>query len=416
MRFVYFIVLFFSSLLLVDIGAYPLLNIGMSVYLIDVFFAFFIFCFFIIGVRTKFHYYDVNKLFLCFISVLILSICYGITRYGFAAVGEGRYVYWLFFFSVPVFFYLDGRLRTMRDFDKLFKLTYLLVAFNILILLLVEIINGGRFFLAPENKEFVKLEDERGLRFLGTEETFHLGVAVVFLMIDQLISKKKNKLKIVAIILLTAIILFTKNRTALLSLFLALIIVFILEGKAKVLLRISLALIVLLVFSFIAFPVFTQSVISPITSVFDISKDETGNWRLLVQAVAIQESLKTPIFGQGFGGYFSYYVEALGQMINYPPHSMYVYLFQKTGIIGLLAYVIALFSLIRETSHLKKNALLGPPAEKYRLLLKVLLIAQIPYGFAYFFSTYLGFYIGMLVVLKKIHKNFLPEDSIINAA
>jgi O-antigen ligase len=405
MRLFYFIVLFFSSLLLTDIGAFPLFQIGTSIYLIDIFFACFILCFAVIGVRTKFHFYDVNRLFLLFLFILIVSISYGITKYGLGAIGEGRYVYWLFFFAVPVYFYQTRQIKTIRDLDKFFKLSYLLIVVSVLILLTIEIINGGRFFLAPQNRQFLNLEDERGLRFLGTEETFHLGTAVIFLIIDQYISRKRSRIKILVIIFLTAVILFTKNRTATVSLFLSLAAVFILEGKTKTFLKIALTMCVLIGFSFIAFPAFTQSIIAPISGVLNISKDQTGNWRLLVQAVAVQEGLKTPVFGQGFGGYFSYYVESLGQVINYPPHSMYVYLFQKAGIIGLVGYLGALFSLVRESSTLKKFTTNDKTSEKYRLLFKVLLIAQIPYGFAYFFSTFMGFYIGLFIVLKKLNQH-----------
>jgi O-antigen ligase len=259
------------------------------------------------------------------------------------------------------------------------------------------------------------MEDDRGLRYLGSEETFQLGVGVIFLLIDQYVSKGKNLFKTFLIILLTAIILFTKNRAALLSLFLGFGIVMVLEGKAKIILKAAFGVAVLMVLSFLMFPALTQSVITPILNAFNVTEDETGSWRLLIQAVAIQQAMQTPILGQGFGGYFSYYVEQIDQVINYPPHSMYIYLFQKTGIIGLLSYLAALFAMIRECSALRKVTKANATGERYRLLLKVLIITQLLYGFAYNFSIYLGFYVGMLIVLKKIKMEVKQQDEQVRA-
>jgi O-antigen ligase len=179
-------------------------------------------------------------------------------------------------------------------------------------------------------------------------------------------------------------------------------VTFILEGRGKIIFRLALGTLLLLGLSFLLFPSFTESVIAPIQGAFNITEDETGSWRLLVQAVAIEQGMETPVFGQGFGGYFEYYIEAIGEVMNYPPHSMYVYLFQKTGLIGLLAYIVALFALIRECSVLRKHTVRNQTSEKYRMLLKVVLVSEIFYGFAYNISLYAGFFIGMLVILKKI--------------
>jgi O-antigen ligase len=352
---------------------------------------------------------NINTGFRLLIGSLLFSIFYGITKYGFRAIGEGRYIYWIFFFSVPVYFYLSGRLKTFRDFDKFFKITYLVAVASILFLLVIEILNGGRFFLTAENQEFAQLEDARGIRYLGSEETFHLGVAVVFLLIGQLMTKKKNKLLMFSILILTGIIIFTKNRTALISLFLSFLFVFISEGKAKLVLRLLFSFVALFFLFFLFFPSLANGVIAPLTSIFNISEDETGNWRLLVQAVAIEQGLKTPILGQGFGGYFEYYIEILNQTFEFPPHSIYVYLFQKSGFVGLIIYIAALISLIKESSRLKKITKSNVTLERYRIFFKVLFVAQIPYGFAYNFTTYFGLYVGMFIVLKYLIRKKLSE-------
>ena len=409
MLFFYFAILWFSSLLLVDSGSITLFDIGTKVYFIDLFFIYFFVCFIFISVKTKFKYYQLNRLFLFFLLVLLASLCYGLTRYGFSSIGEGRYVYWLMMFAVPLYFYSAGEIQSLRDFDKFFKITFCLVILNVLLLLVIELINGGRFFLTSANKEFANLTDSRGTRYLGSEESFHLGVVLVYLVIDQFVTRKKSWAKLLLMLFLLAVILFTKNRTALLSLALGLITAFLLEGRGKLIAKLGLSIVIITGLSFLLFPSFIESVLTPIIGVFHIYEDQTGNWRLLVQAVAIEQSLKTPIFGQGFGGYFEYYSEALGGVINYPPHSMYVYLFQKTGVIGLLGYVFASLALIRECTTLRQKTFTNKISEKYRLLIKVVLISEMFYSLAYDISIYAGLFIGMLVVLRKITSQLSPN-------
>lgn len=412
----YFLIIFLSSFILADIGVMSIINIGMSMYFVDLLFLYFLFCFIYVAVTSKFHFQDTSKWFICLIATLLFSIFYGATKYGFSAFGEGRYIYWIFFFVVPLYFYKEKILHSLKSLDKFVKITYLLITITVLLLLTLELINGGRIFFTNVNQQFANLEDGRGVRYLGSEETFNLGVVVMFLIIHQFVNKKRDLLQLLLIVLLTAVIFFTKNRTALISLFLSLTFVLITEGKAKLVLRLAFLLCVLLGISHLLFPAFTASVVSPLTSVLNISEDETGNWRLLIQAVAIEQSMQTPVLGQGFGGYYSYYVESMGLTIEYPPHSIYILLFQKGGALALCAYVFAIFSLIRQSSMLKRYTAHNCVAEQYRLLFKVIFVAQIPYGFAYNFSLYFGLYVGLFVVLRNIVNERISKQTLVYAA
>ncbi len=402
MLLLYYTIIFFSSILLADLSAIKLLDVGTSTYLIDLIFIYFFGCFFFVAVVTKFRFYNVSRWYLALTVVLLMSIVYGMRKFGFSAIGEGRYIYWIFAFSVPLFFYITGYIRTLRDYDKFFKQTYILVIANVLLLLVIELINGGRFFLAASNQEYARLEDDRGVRYLGSEEVFHLGVGLIFLLIERFKGNNKSKVISLLTLFLFSIILFTKNRAALLSLVVALIIIFIHEGKAKIVIRLALIVAGLLSLSFLFFPALTLTLLNPIIRIVDPMADETGGWRLLIQAAAIEQGLQTPIFGQGFGGYFEYYVEAFNETITYPPHSIYVHLFQKTGLIGLLTYIFAIVSLIKQNNRMRPITKNNETAEKYRMLLKVLIVAQIFYGFVYNFSVFLGFYVGMQAVLLSI--------------
>lgn len=401
MKGFFFALIFFSSLMLADLNVIPLLSIGTTIYLSDLFFIYFFIC---AAKLFKPNYIKaLNHYFLFFLGYLIFEVFYGMTSYGFRAIGETRYVNWLFFAFVPVYLYYYEGLNTLEEFDKLFKTAYTIIVYTVLFLLVVEIINGGRFFIASQNEDFEGLEDSvRGRRYLGSEETFNLGVFAMYLFIGQYLAIKKDWKQITAGIFLVGVMVFTQNRAALGSIILGAIVVFAFEKKLILMLKIiGIVALVLIVGNFLL-PQVIEIILHPFISAINIQDDETGNWRLLVQAVAIQQGMQTPILGQGWGGYFEYYVEELHQTYLYPPHSMYVLLFQKCGLVGVLSYITALGSIIADATRITKITGNNPLAEKYRLLLKVLFIAQIPYGFAYGFTVYFGFYIGMFVILKII--------------
>ena len=408
MKTIYFCLIFFSSLLLADLNAIPLLNVGTTIYISDLFFIFFFSC---LGVLLFLgRPILLNRYFILLLIVLFLNILYGMTKFGFRSIGEARYIYWLFFAFIPIFFYHSGSFKTIESFDMFFKFTYKIIVINILFLFVLELINGGRIFIAAQNDELNGLEDSvRGKRYLGSEDTFHLGVFAVYLFINEYLSLKKNWKNILIASLITLIIFFTKNRAALGSIMFGLICVLLVEAKIKTLLKIGFSIAGIFIFGLVFFPNVVNDLLTPFYSAINIKEDETGNWRLLVQAVAIEKGLQSPVIGQGFGGYFDYYVPEMNQTFNFPPHSIYVLLFQKCGIIGLSAYVMALIAIIRDVILLKKFSINTPLAEKYRQVLFVLFLAQIPYGFAYGFSIYVGLYIGLLAVLRKIITTSQPS-------
>ncbi|HSF44685.1 MAG TPA: hypothetical protein VLA58_01700 [Chitinophagaceae bacterium] len=116
-------------------------------------FACFFWCLAAISIWSGFQFRDITKWYLGLIAILFLSIGFGITKFGFSALGEGRYIYWLLFFAVPVYLYSRGEVTSFRSFEKMFKLSWLLVTINVLMLLCVELFYGGRFFIAAANQE-----------------------------------------------------------------------------------------------------------------------------------------------------------------------------------------------------------------------------------------------------------------------
>ena len=63
--------------------------------------------------------------------------------------------------------------------------------------------------------------------------------------------------------------------------------------------------------------------------------DRTSAWRAYVWRAQLVASWRTPLVGQGLGGYWSVYVPELNGTVTASPHSMYVQTLVKLGAVGL---------------------------------------------------------------------------------
>jgi O-antigen ligase len=346
------------------------------------------------------HKFNNDKPYLIFLFWLLFSTIYGLTVYGYRAIGETRYIWMLFVFFIPIYFFVTGRMNTFDKYEKVFNTTLLTACISVLILFVIEVINGGRFFFAAANEELLNLADFRGNRYLGTEETLILS-AYVIAVLSKIIAKRQSSTKdLLIIIFLTMIIIFTKNRAAPVSICIALVIVLLLERKVKYFIISTVVVILAVALLIFIIPDISDNLFKAFSGVVNIEEDSTGYWRYVVQSSALLQGMETPILGQGFGGYFEFYVPELGQVVEYPPHNMYIFIFLKSGLIGVILCLVMLFSIIFATIKIKKETQQNPKLEKYRFFFSVIFIAQIPYMMAYGFSLYFGLFVGFLHVFR----------------
>lgn len=354
-------------------------------------------------------------------SYLLLGwICVGVligaTRYGFRAIGEVRTMVNYFAFFVPfVLKYPEGKDADTAIYDS-FRNTIFVAAIGTLIIFGIEIVIGGRFFISAKmNAVAGGLEDFRGIRILNSDHAFTLSSLAVLVLVAYALDYRRSMELLLAGFLLFVLVLYSKNRTAAISIMAAFGIWMIIRGYFKLMLGVLLGVSLIGLTLFLFSPAMAKPILDAFSGVANVSEDGTGQFRLLVQAAAIQQGLAHPVLGEGFGGYFNYYIPALDITYDVPPHSMYVYLFQKTGIVGT---IIAFYTVVAVSVFLykadKKADRWEARKKVYMNLLFIVVLAQVFYGFAYNFSMFSGLYLGYAAVItlnRKTNKLVSSYDS-----
>lgn len=387
-----------------DLNAFPLFKIGgQNLYGTDVFFGIaLIVMFWLVVVRRFLLRKSLLTLNLLLASVLF-AILYGILKFGMSSVGEGRMIYSFFYLGIPFF------LNEVYHFDseKLIRVinnTIIVSGLAAFLMLMIEVMNGGRFFLYSANIDALSgFEDFRGIRYLDADANFSLNLFAFYFLCIALFKEKKIDLLYLSIFLtLLIIIILIKNRSALASLMLAFALYFILQASLKKLLRVAmiLALLIYTLIHILPSSVVNQLAIS-YQGIFNITEDETGSWRLLVQLVAFDQALQTPWLGQGFGGYYNFYIPELDLSFDYPPHNIFVLLFLKGGIFCVLLSFIALIYLTRKFYRLSIIQNLDKRVKVLFVFFTILCLSQFFYGMVYAFFQFFFLLAGFMLLLTS---------------
>ncbi len=396
----YYIIIFLLSFALDDLNITVLFYIGsLKVYLIDIIYALLFVSFFSVIINKSWRPKKEESLtYILFLMWLIFGMLYGLFDNGLRALGEGRVIiYSLFAFFIP--FYLPIE-KTPESITKAFIYTILVAGIAASLMFVVEILNGGRFFFSETMRsEYGQLEDFRGIRFLSTEHTYNLG-AYALLIYYSLKSHRKHTLQyLILLIVLLGIIIISMNRTAIIALAGIFVIRMLLQRNLMVIIEAVMITAIIMLGIAIIMPNRVENVKQSFTNMTDISSDPTGNWRLFTQRAALEQAMESPIIGQGFGGYFDLYIPELNSIEQAPPHSEYVYLFLKSGIIGVILAIIPIMFICRRLLLFRKlNCVMVSGIDVLNLLF-ILLASQLIYGFAYNFTLFYGLYYGFAVLL-----------------
>lgn len=399
----YYILIFISSFILADLQTIVIMTYGtFNLYLIDIYYIIIVFC--AVGYLKSQN--KINsialKIYFSLLMFFVIRVLTNLHTYSFSAIGEARYVGGLFAVFVPLFlFRKDQKLNTDKIILIFYK-TIVIAAIAGVILFIIEMSIGHRFFISSFNINSIEyLEDFRGFRILGSEETYNLSVVVVLIICGAVVNKKIKKIELLIALILLIIILITKNRAAPLALFSITPLFLLIAGKYKNAFFISLVIVTSLILIDIYSSGTLKQIVLTFSGISNIQSDDTGNWRYLVQLSALEEGLNTPIFGQGFGGYFHFYVPEMNQVITAPPHSSYIYLFLKTGILGIVLYISLIISFVVSFYRKRKIIALNKDHLKFALFFIILILSQLVYGLAYQGSEFFGLYFGFGVLFLK---------------
>jgi O-antigen ligase len=331
------------------------------------------------------------EFFFMFATYLGLRTLVSVPVYGMSAIGELRYFLPLFAVFVPFFLFRSA--SRPKVIAEVIIATVFVSGIVSLLLLGLELIYGGRFFFAPENADFARMEDFRGARFLGSEETVNLALLVCTLILMG--SRVRNRGGWLLLLSLTFFaVVITRNRTAPFAVFSGFAFLLLILGRFRVLLRGVGMLCVVLVLVALVAPSAMNQALTAFESLGDIGSDETGRWRVLIQITALEEAIRTPIFGEGLGGYFSLQVPTLETLVEEPPHSAYIHLFWKAGIIAPGLVIGSMIVLLVRAAKVVRRARRDDIETIALEVCMVIVLAQFLYGLAYGFSVFFGLYSG----------------------
>jgi O-antigen ligase len=329
---------------------------------------------------------------------MLVCIGRGIGRFSFSAIGESRIILPLLFFAVSYSLIVKSR-SIPSVLDSLGKLLAL-SALGVLVMFLLELYVGHRLsFSAMENPEFAYgfLEDVRGTRILGTLQTFTAGVFFIFVCLNLLHKGHVSNTYKVLGFLMPLVMLVSMNRAAIISLGAGMAVyslVFTKGGqRLKLAVITSLTLITIFFSLKYVFPERYDDLRLLVTSVTNPEMEPTGTWlyRKQIEIGAIETFLENPIAGEGFGGYWQSIIKE--RLVGYPPHNQYLILLAKTGTIGFTLFIFIILAVIR--NYLQSYKLIPSYARPLFDTIFIIVIASVPYGFAYGYIVTYGFYLGI---------------------
>lgn len=314
------------------------------------------------------------------------------------------FLYYLIFF--PTVFILS-------DFSKLKKLFYFILsigtikcAYDIFLSL----------FILPNSFDDISLSFLPFARLTGYSEVVYpltLMTALTFFFFQKQIEKK---IMTISIVLISAIALFLSyTRGSWMAVLFATLILLFLFIRSK---RLSvnwnilsiitgilfLSLFLLSLLNIISFNVFFERLFSVTYEKIDIS----NLGRLVEYVTAIEAFLSNPIYGAGFGFFFSYFSPGIGYMSTIYCHNSYLYILSKMGIVGFIPFLmIIIYSLSVGLKILKSKLDIEEISIAFSFVIMLLFLVIKSFTTWHLNTVTFSLFIGLLFGICSIYYNKL---------
>lgn len=276
-------------------------------------------------------YLKENKEISIWLGYFFILVLLGVSVYAKRAVGDARYFLPLVIaFAIPLFF-------TIKKINRMF-----VVLIPVVILLSVA---GILFGEPPQDTGLLRSE----FRFLNSTMALTCGI---ILLLGIVYAENKNKFQKwwwLVLTYLLGVVLVTQHRSVWVGLVVG-VTVFLIRRRvsANMVLKGAVTLFTFIVLLFLLSPSIRESFANSLLFAFKgVTADDTGSWRMLYWAEALNKIQTSPIFGLGFGDYY----EALAETgVTVSPHNFYIHILFKTGVVGLILQILIfakVFSILR---------------------------------------------------------------------
>jgi len=314
------------------------------------------------------------------------------------------FLYYLIFF--PTVFILN-------DFSKLKKLFYFILSIGIIKCLFDIFLS---LFILPNSFDDISLSFLPFARLTGYSEVVYpltLMTALTFFFFQKQIEKK---IMTISIVLISAIALFLSyTRGSWMAVLFATLILLFLFIRSK---RLSvnwnilsiitgilfLSLFLLSLLNIISFNVFFERLFSVTYEKIDIS----NLGRLVEYVTAIEAFLSNPIYGAGFGFFFSYFSPGIGYMSTIYCHNSYLYILSKMGIVGFIPFLmIIIYSLSVGLKILKSKLDIEEISIAFSFVIMLLFLVIKSFTTWHLNTVTFSLFIGLLFGICSIYYNKL---------
>jgi len=130
------------------------------------------------------------------------------------------------------------------------------------------------------------------------------------------------------------------------------------------------------------------------------SEDPTGSWRLYSYRWEMEKIFSNPfwvLIGQGFGGYYEWYLTLLDDPIRTAPHSVFIILWSKTGLVGLILHLVVFASFFRQGL-----SFLNRTTDRFQRSLMMILLLSVFQILVYQVASGLPLYTWIIMALGTI--------------
>jgi O-antigen ligase len=285
-----------------------------------------------------------NKFLFIFLIVLIIYILLYTPVYGKSAIGEGRKVYFIFFFPIVVSLYV----KNFQHLRQLLLATFFLAGIFIVVSL-------ARLGMGVQ------------LRSIANSNMALIFQLIIFSIIITHLNNSFITIRIIDIsvlLLSLCILLLTQHRSVILAGLLGLVLlIWLYRNRSRILLKTAVACIAFLILVGIimtGYPSFEKMTVNYIDGILDPQSDRTASWRMKGWHQQLSDLSTTELlFGEGLGNYYVWYVK--GHAIRFEPHNGYVQIILKFGFLGLIVYVLLTVRFFRTVASVRNKLAPGIP-------------------------------------------------------
>jgi hypothetical protein len=323
---------------------------------------------------------------------LLLGVVLGLAQNGYRAIGETRVFFPLITIVFPLSL-IDPEDKSTDELSGFFNTLLVVGGVSAFLMFWVEMVYGGRFYISEAYRSsWGRFEDFRGLRVLGTGQTYDILMLSTFLFLSGGNGRTHRAVRVLFSVVLISLAIYTQNRTAVFAWIAGVSVLGLLRLGPMAMLKIYFGAFALGLVALAIEPEMFNETVKTFASGFDPGEDDTGLWRVMQLDAAIDQGIQTPVFGQGLGGYYYFEIPGLPPIEDLP-HNQYVLHFLKLGAIGLVALLFLVGAQLKMLIRVLANGQLSGGIKIALEMYLVLLVSQLVYGLAYPFVYQFGSFV-----------------------